>query len=278
MTRHACGSCGAKYDTMQAALLCCDPDFDTDPDPPADDYGTAPPAGVPPERHHYEQRLQADGGHHEGIEITGLPYQCRNCQLEQTVYVNVERLDDERVVDAHNVRLIQTYCDDCHQERMFVLATDQADAARDEPPIQAVVDLHRKRRGAEESHTLRADGGVPDVPADTTVFVATTQRGSRHPKVFHTDRECPRLQSSNNIHEKTRGVLKDTKTHCKFCAGVAETPVGDNSTYNALKAAEPGDLVTDGMGACPECGAAMQPDGGCSICRECGFTPCGGGF
>jgi hypothetical protein len=67
MTRHACGRCGAKYDSMQAALLCCDPDFDTDPDPPADDaYGEAPPAGVPPERHErYTDRhidLRTDGG------------------------------------------------------------------------------------------------------------------------------------------------------------------------------------------------------------------------
>jgi hypothetical protein len=260
MTRHACGRCGAKYDSMQAALLCCDPDFDTNPDPPADAYGEAPPAGVPPERHAYDERLKressvdircdgghrethvdedglriprhlrefdqqiiirtpagtiqhfgsdpldayygmvtpddfgpveeirdprnadlapnkvsikpqgedaevfevevkqdlrADGGHHEGIEITGLPYQCRSCQHEQTVYVDVERLDGERVVDAHNVRLFQGYCDDCHCERTWVLATDDADAARDGHPIQAVRDLHRKRAG----EPLAADGG-----------------------------------------------------------------------------------------------------------------------
>jgi hypothetical protein len=260
MTRHACGCCGAKYDSMQAALLCCDPDFDTNPDPPADGYGDAPPAGVPPERHAYDQRvkrestvdLRADGGHREthvdedglriprdlrefdqqivirtpagtiqhfgsdpldayypmvepsdfgpveefrnpqnpdlapnkvsikpqgedaevfevevkqdiradggtaeAIELASLPYQCRNCQLEQRVYVDAERLDGERVVDAHNARLIATYCDDCHCERVFVLATPEADAARDGHPIQAVVDLHRKREG----EPLAADGG-----------------------------------------------------------------------------------------------------------------------
>jgi hypothetical protein len=281
MTLHACGCCGAKYDTMQAALLCCDPDFDTNPDPPADAYGEAPPADVPPERHErYTDRhidLRTDGGHDVAIELASLPYECRNCQLEQTVYVNAERLDGERVVDAHNARLIRTYCDDCHHDRVFVLATEGADAARDEHPIQAVRDLHRKRRGVNESHTLRADGGVPDVPADTTVFVATTHRGSRHSTVFHTDRDCPRLQSSNNIHEKQRGVLKDTKTHCKFCAGVAETPEGDNSTYNALKTADPGDLVTDG-GGCPKCGAPTQVEGGCPTCTQCPWSKCGGGF
>jgi hypothetical protein len=163
MTRHACGRCGAKYDSMQAALLCCDPDFDTNPEPPTDGYGEAPPAGVPPERHAYDQRvkresrvdLRADGGTAEAIELASLPYQCRNCQLEQRVYVDAERLDGDRVVDAHNARLITTYCDDCHRERVFVLATPDADAARDGHPIQAVRDLHRKRQG----EPLAADGG-----------------------------------------------------------------------------------------------------------------------
>ena len=58
MTRHAFGCCVAKYDTMQAALLCCDPDFNTTPRYPraASDYRDAPPAGMPPERYAYEQR------------------------------------------------------------------------------------------------------------------------------------------------------------------------------------------------------------------------------
>jgi hypothetical protein len=164
MIRHACGCCGETYESMQAAILCCDPAFDTDDDtdgPPAieDAYGQAPPACVPPERHEPDADrhvdIRCDGGHHEGIEITGLPYQCRNCQHEQRVYVNAERLDGERVVDAHNARLIQTYCDECHRERVFVLATPDADAARDGHPIQAVRDLEAKRQGKP----LRADGG-----------------------------------------------------------------------------------------------------------------------
>jgi hypothetical protein len=178
MIRHACGCCGETYESMQAAILCCDPDFDPDDtdDPPAieDAYGEAPPAGVPPERHEPDADrhvdIRCDGGHHEGIEITGLPYQCRNCQLEQTVYVNVERLGGERVVDAHNVRLMQTYCDDCHTERVFVLATENADAARDDHPIQPVRELHMKRRGATESHTPIADGGV--VESDMEAWIA----------------------------------------------------------------------------------------------------------
>jgi len=25
---------------------------------------------------------------------------------------------------------------------------------------------------------------------------------------------------------------------------------------------------------CPECGCALQPDGGCWICPSCGYSPC----
>lgn len=26
---------------------------------------------------------------------------------------------------------------------------------------------------------------------------------------------------------------------------------------------------------CPECGSSMNPDGGCWLCRDCGFSRCG---
>ena len=29
------------------------------------------------------------------------------------------------------------------------------------------------------------------------------------------------------------------------------------------------------MGACPECGGAIQREGGCLVCHNCGFTKCG---
>jgi hypothetical protein len=287
---YSCGFCGARYRNRELAMLCCDAAFDTDDDsePPAveDAYGEAPPAGVPPERHASDQRvkressvdIRTDGGHQEGpLDLTKLPYQCRNCETEHELYVTAETIADERYIDAHNARLTDFRCPDCDCQRVFVLAVENADAARDGHPIQAVRDLHRKRRGGTESHTPIADGGVPDVPPDATVYVTTSQRGSRHTTVFHTDWECPRLQASNNIHEKTRGVLRDTKTHCKFCAGVADQPTGDHGTYNALKAADPGDLVTDG-GGCPQCGAPTQLEGGCPTCTQCPWSKCGGGF
>ena len=27
-------------------------------------------------------------------------------------------------------------------------------------------------------------------------------------------------------------------------------------------------------GACPECGGAVEHEGGCAVCRNCGFTKC----
>lgn len=36
-------------------------------------------------------------------------------------------------------------------------------------------------------------------------------------------------------------------------------------------------LIADG-GACPECGSpAYRPEGSCSVCLACGFSPCHGG-
>jgi ribonucleoside-diphosphate reductase alpha chain len=30
-----------------------------------------------------------------------------------------------------------------------------------------------------------------------------------------------------------------------------------------------------GAGACPECGGAMEPESGCLVCRDCGYSQCG---
>jgi ribonucleoside-diphosphate reductase alpha chain len=29
------------------------------------------------------------------------------------------------------------------------------------------------------------------------------------------------------------------------------------------------------IGACPECGGAVEHEGGCAVCHNCGFTKCG---
>jgi ribonucleoside-diphosphate reductase alpha chain len=31
---------------------------------------------------------------------------------------------------------------------------------------------------------------------------------------------------------------------------------------------------SDEMGACPDCGASVEHEGGCIVCRACGFSRC----
>jgi len=35
-----------------------------------------------------------------------------------------------------------------------------------------------------------------------------------------------------------------------------------------------GEPPNGGAGACPECGGAMEPEGGCLVCRDCGYSQC----
>jgi len=58
-------------------------------------------------------------------------------------------------------------------------------------------------------------------------------------------------------------------------------PTGHYRAENATSLpadVDPGQkLVADG-GACPECGSpAYRPEGSCSVCLACGFSPCHGG-
>jgi ribonucleoside-diphosphate reductase alpha chain len=34
-------------------------------------------------------------------------------------------------------------------------------------------------------------------------------------------------------------------------------------------------LVEVAQGACPDCGGAIEHEGGCTVCRLCGYSKCG---
>ena len=47
-----------------------------------------------------------------------------------------------------------------------------------------------------------------------------------------------------------------------------KTPVGTK----AVKLSSHGDAIA---GFCPDCGGTLDHEGGCAVCRECGFSKCG---
>jgi ribonucleoside-diphosphate reductase alpha chain len=49
----------------------------------------------------------------------------------------------------------------------------------------------------------------------------------------------------------------------------------ENYRSNGHKGNGNGEKVLMLMGACPECGGAIEHEGGCAVCRNCGFTRCG---
>jgi hypothetical protein len=106
---------------------------------------------------------------------------------------------------------------------------------------------------------IAADGGVPD---DQTVWTAQHRQGGTY-CVFHTDTDCSRLQSADKIREKERGKLSPRLRQCRECSGDANYGGHpDRSTYNAVKDADPDDILTDGGQSpdildrpeCPSCG------------------------
>jgi len=54
--------------------------------------------------------------------------------------------------------------------------------------------------------------------------------------------------------------------HCLAAKETGETQEG------IVHRSDPLDML---MGACPDCGGAIEHEGGCIVCRLCGFSKCG---
>lgn len=69
------------------------------------------------------------------------------------------------------------------------------------------------------------------------VWVRTTGGNGGTKGIYHTDRDCPRLQRANNAIQKALDVLHDDARECQFCSGEAPVnrPVDGYSIYNSAK-------------------------------------------
>ena len=67
------------------------------------------------------------------------------------------------------------------------------------------------------------------------------------------------IRCPSPIWQNGRQVLSCPDAISHVLAGVAQV---DNPAPTAA------------MGACPDCGGAVEPEGGCLVCRSCGFSKC----
>jgi ribonucleoside-diphosphate reductase alpha chain len=65
---------------------------------------------------------------------------------------------------------------------------------------------------------------------------------------------------------KIPGPTANCETDCSTCGMTEMCNNPDRSE---------GDIKPVGLSACPECGKAVEHEGGCMVCRNCGFSKCG---
>ncbi len=52
--------------------------------------------------------------------------------------------------------------------------------------------------------------------AEQMVFITAASNRSNY-RVYHTDRDCPRLSQARDVKEKPLSVLFDDVTECEYC-------------------------------------------------------------
>jgi hypothetical protein len=82
-----------------------------------------------------------------------------------------------------------------------------------------------------------------------TVWVPQARQGGGY-RVYHTDRDCPRLEQADRVREKTTRTIPHRLRECKDCAGdIAEYDRGDSEGHlqSLEEAAQSGfEIRTDG--------------------------------
>lgn len=114
------------------------------------------------------------------------------------------------------------------------------------------------------TNTGRA-GGCPSQSEATARLVSIALRSGMDAHSIIDQLKGIRCHST--IRQQDLKVLSCPDAIGKVIEKVMKLQNGDKS--------EPGAVLTAAMNACPECGKLVEHEGGCMICRHCGFSKCG---
>ena len=126
-------------------------------------------------------------------------------------------------------------------------------------------------------------GGCPSQSEATARLVSVALRSGMDVKEIYDQLKgirCPSTirQSGMSCTSCPDAIAKVVMKVAKFIdkdSGEDKPAVPAPETRTPVKGDAKKDLNADSMHFCPECGAKLEHEGGCVICRSCGFSKCG---
>jgi ribonucleoside-diphosphate reductase alpha chain len=188
---------------------------------------------------------------------------------------------------------VTVYRDGSREEQ--VLSTGKTQAKEAEPNVQAKI-VPRKRPEAiiGETRTMKTGCGTIYITVNEDehgqLFELFTHMGKAGGCASSQAEAIGRLVSlalrSNIEPEAIINQLKGITCHQQtWSSGGKITSCSDAIAKALEKYTEKGDKANGNgsnghgetmlIGACPECGGAVEHEGGCAVCHSCGFTKCG---
>ena len=102
--------------------------------------------------------------------------------------------------------------------------------------------------------------------------------GRKHLTVHSTERACPQCGRSFEALDPKNFSYNSPQGWCRRCRGFGELfylpDVDRGARADAIEESwygwQEGERET-----CPDCGGAIEHEGGCAVCRTCGYSKCG---